>query len=78
MVAAINGHNGHDKRTMLVVDEPGPEVEPQPKPCAMRLGYGSWCFLPDGHEGEHEGVPPVYGPVEERPALWREHKGRQK
>jgi hypothetical protein len=69
-----NGHNDHDLDAQLDLDllEDDPEVV---RPCSERLGYGSWCFLPDGHDGNHEGVPPVYGPVEERPRLWREHKG---
>jgi len=80
-VAHINGHNGHHKhneRSKIIVDqltlqleEPDPAPRDEPKPCSVRLGYGSWCFRPDGHEGEHEGAPPVYGPIEERPALWR-------
>lgn len=47
-------------------------VEPEPvRPCGERLGHGSWCFRPDAHAGEHEGAPPTYGPIEERPRMWR-------
>lgn len=79
MVAHANGHssNGHNKRKPEQLKLELPEAEP-PKPCALRLGYGSWCFKPDGHEGEHEGPPPVYGPLEVRPRLWRDHKGRSR
>jgi len=72
VVAYSTSQNGHNRHPVPV----DPVEEEQPKPCALRLGHGSWCYLPDGHEGEHEGVPPVYGPIEERPPLWRTHKGR--
>ena len=51
------------------------EREPTVVLCCVRLGHGSWCYLPDGHEGDHEGAAPFYGPIEERPPLWRRHKG---
>jgi len=63
-----------------VVPEPEVSDAEAPKPCAVRLGYGSWCFLLDGHgdDIEHQGAPPQYGPVEAFPVIWRNHKGRQK
>lgn len=87
MAVALNGHNGHNDHkinsyhqlgdngdtepTLKIVFDPKPDV----KPCALRLGHGSWCNLPDGHSGEHRGATPQYGPVEKRPVLWRRHKG---
>jgi hypothetical protein len=76
-VAYTNGHNKPPLPKQLNLDLVEPEPEPV-KPCSVRLGHGSWCFLPDEHEGDHEGVPPVYGPVEERPVLWRKHRGQQR
>jgi hypothetical protein len=79
-VAYVNGHsNGHSNGHNKHDTEPFEFVEPDPpKPCCERLGYGSWCSLPDGHAGEHAGAHPQYGPIEQRPALWREHKGQVK
>lgn len=73
-VAYQNGHsNGHNKAKQLTLQLVEPTVL-----CAERLGYSSWCYLPDKHPGDHEGAAAVYGPVEERPTLWRRHKGQQK
>ena len=46
------------------------------KPCCVHHGYGSWCFLPDGHIGAHEG-PPLNYDVPAMPEVWRRHKGRR-
>jgi hypothetical protein len=78
IVIAPTYTNGHHKAAAKPEPEPDPDPPEEPKPCSLRLGYGSWCFLPDGHEGDHEGAPAMYGPVEERPTLWRRHKGQQK
>lgn len=63
--------NGHAKH----VDT---EAELKVIPCCVRLGHMSWCFKPDGHTGDHEGTDPSYDVVEEKPALWRNDKGKQK
>jgi hypothetical protein len=72
-VAYQNGHssNGHNKVKQLTLQLAEPTAL-----CCERVGHGSWCLLPDKHLGDHEGVPPVYGPVEERPSLWRISPGR--
>ncbi len=47
-----------------------------PKPCGERLGNQSWCVLDDGHGGDHKpGAAAIYGPLEEFPRIWREHRG---
>lgn len=50
-------------------------AEASTKPCCARIGNQSWCGRPDGHDGDHDGPAPVYGPIEERPKLWRDTKG---
>ena len=37
----------------------GNKIEP---PCCARMDNGSWCTLPDGHSGPHDGPAPMYGP----------------
>lgn len=32
--------------------------------CSLRLSHGGWCLKPDGHEGDHEGVPRTETPVD--------------
>lgn len=86
-VAYVNEHNKHDDEDTKPFDltdapeEPALKPLPAPDPdrpvyCCARLGLGSWCNLLDKHAGECNGLPPEYGPVEERPALWRSDKGR--
>jgi hypothetical protein len=73
-----NGHNGHSHyRQLSFAIELDPDPEPASRPCAKRLGHGSWCFLHDEHTGEHKGAPAEYGPVEASPPLLRQrHKGQ--
>lgn len=52
------------------------ELDAAIRPCCARIAHQTWCTLPDGHAGEHESVAaPMYGPLEERPRLWRDGKG---
>jgi hypothetical protein len=66
--------NGHgDTRPNPFVDlEIGDDV----RSCCKRIANGSWCYLEDGHNGDCQGANPVYGPLEERPAVWRRTKIR--
>ena len=79
--------NGH-RREAIEAFFAGLEVEPlkpRPiivesigvKPCCKRLGNGSWCNRDDNHTGECTGAAPTYGPIEERPLIWRSHKGQK-
>lgn len=68
-----NGHNGHNGHAKVDLGLRAPTVTP----CSLRLGQGSWCNRLDGHDGDHEGVPPDYDVPEARPALWRRHRGRK-
>lgn len=61
------GMNGHRAALAASMDV---EIE-EPKPCCERIGHGSWCLRPLGHDGDHEGPPPQYGPVCESSELWR-------
>ncbi len=48
-----------------------------PRPCCERIANGQWCWLETGHPGPHwSQAEPVYGPVEERPPMWRRHRGQ--
>ncbi len=56
-----------------------PEVEEERMPlCCERLGHGSWCFLRDGHAGEHEGPSALFGPLEASPRIRGDRKGISK
>jgi hypothetical protein len=52
----------------------------QPPPCCKRIAHGVWCTRPDAHPGDCENreAAPIYGPIEARPELWRDHRGMQK
>jgi hypothetical protein len=36
----------------------GADRDSTPKPCCSLITPGRWCYLPDGHEGAHEGPTP--------------------
>jgi hypothetical protein len=67
---STNGSNGHGGRDDGL-------HEPQIELCCKRLGHGSWCNLPEKHPGVCGGADPSYDVIEERPPLWRKHKGQK-
>ncbi len=84
VVSTVAPSNGHGGKQALERAEAILELEKQGKrPCCRRLAHQSWCVKEDGHEGDLDpfaafcsGADAAYGPLEERPRIWRTSKGQ--